>query len=116
MSVGRGCAPEQHSFSSPDDGEASTMGLGRGCTHERHSFLSPNDGEASAMGVGPGRNDGEGSAMDVGLGCMPESDSLFLLRDRANDTQANIIHNLSLNLNYDFQREVIIKLVSNSKI
>jgi hypothetical protein len=68
------------------------------------------------MGVGPGRNDGEASVMDVGLGCMPESDSLFSLRYRANDTHANIIHDLLFNLNYDSRREVIIKLVSNSKI
>ena len=116
MGVGPRRVTEGHSFLSPDDGEASTMGVGRGRTHERHSFLSPNDGEASAICVGPGRDDREASAIDVGLDLMPESDSLFLLRDRANDTQANIIHNLLLNLNYGCRREVIFKLVSNSEI
>ena len=83
IGVGPNCASDQESFSSPEDGEASAMGIGqgrareeveesamgtwRGRSRELESFLSLHEeGDDSAMGVRPGR------AIDQELFILPE--------------------------------------------
>ena len=128
MGLGRGRTPEQHSCLLPDDREVSAMGVVPGRAPDQESFLLPEEGEQSTMGVGQGRapeqhffllpDDGEERAMGIGQGRAPERmpPQEAGLAERSIDDQADIIHNLLLNLNYDSRREVIIKLVSNSEI
>jgi hypothetical protein len=82
-----------------EEGEESATGPWRGSAPEQESFLMREEGQESVMGF-------KRSSMPPRAG----------LAERSLDDQANIIHNLLLNINDDCRRVIIIKLVSDSEI